>query len=117
MKLCLSQEIREERKNVFRLAPKLPPNLATVHNAFGPFFGTGVKPTRAQISLTAHLAGPFSKISEERFRCCGVLLAKTSVLAREDQLPDAELNSAGLKISHLENSVPKERRCPLGCPQ
>ena len=35
-------------------------------------------------------------------------LDQTDALAREDQLPDVELNSAGLKISPLENSVPKE---------
>jgi TnpA family transposase len=36
------------------------------------------------------------------------VLDQTNALAREDQLPYAELNSSGLKISPLENSVPKE---------
>jgi len=35
-------------------------------------------------------------------------LDQTGELAREGQLPDVELSSAGLKISPLENSVPKE---------
>ena len=35
-------------------------------------------------------------------------LDHTDLLARESQLPDVELSSAGLKISPLDNSVPKE---------
>jgi TnpA family transposase len=45
---------------------------------------------------------------EERMSLLRSALDQTNALAREDQLPDAELNSAGLKISPLENSVPKE---------
>ena len=45
---------------------------------------------------------------EERMSQLRSALDQTDALAREDQLPDAELNTAGLKISPLENSVPKE---------
>jgi hypothetical protein len=35
-------------------------------------------------------------------------LDQSNALASDGQLPDVELNSAGLKISSLENSLPKE---------
>ncbi len=45
---------------------------------------------------------------EERISVLRSALAQTNALAHEDQLPDAELNGDGLKISPLENNVPKE---------
>jgi TnpA family transposase len=45
---------------------------------------------------------------EERMSLLRSALDQTNALAREDRLPDAELNSTGLKISPLENGVPKE---------
>jgi hypothetical protein len=64
-----------------------------------------------------HVAVPTTAAAyiEERVLQLRSALDQTNALAREDQLPDAELNSAGLelnsagfKISPLENSVPKE---------
>ncbi len=57
-----------------------------------------------------HVAVPTTAAAyiEERMTLLRSALDQTNALAREDQLPDAELNSAGLKISPLENSVPKE---------
>ncbi len=45
---------------------------------------------------------------EERLSLLREALDQTDALAREGQLPDAELSSTGLKISPLENSVPKD---------
>ncbi|AXC14787.1 Mobile element protein [Acidisarcina polymorpha] len=45
---------------------------------------------------------------EQRMSLLRSALDHTDALAREDQLRNAELNSAGPKISPLENGVPKE---------
>jgi hypothetical protein len=45
---------------------------------------------------------------EERLSLLRQALDQTDALAGSGQLPDVELSSAGLKISPLENSVPKE---------
>jgi hypothetical protein len=45
---------------------------------------------------------------EERISLLQDALGQTDELARAGQLPDVELNSAGLKISPIENNVPKE---------
>ena len=45
---------------------------------------------------------------EDRLSLLRKTLDQTSALAREGQLPDVELSSTGLKISPLENSVPKD---------
>ncbi len=45
---------------------------------------------------------------EDRLSLLRKTLDQTSALAREGQLPDVQLSSTGLKISPLENSVPKE---------
>jgi hypothetical protein len=45
---------------------------------------------------------------EERLSLLQDALDQTDELARAGQLPDVELNSAGLKISPIENNVPKE---------
>src|SRR5260370_22735455 len=57
-----------------------------------------------------HVAVPMSGAAylEERMTLLREALDQTGALARENQLPDAELSSTGLKISPLENSVPKE---------
>ena len=57
-----------------------------------------------------HVAVPTTGVAyiEERMSLLQSALDQTDALAREDQLPDAELNSTGLRISPLENSVPKE---------
>jgi len=57
-----------------------------------------------------HVAVPTTGAAyiEERMSLLRNALDQTNTLAREDQLPDAELNTTGLKISPLENSVPKE---------
>ena len=56
-----------------------------------------------------HIAVPTTAAAyiAERMSLLRSALDQTNALAREDQLPDAELNSAGLRISPLENSVPK----------
>jgi hypothetical protein len=45
---------------------------------------------------------------EERTLLLREALDRTEELARTGQLPDVELSSAGLKISPIENNVPKE---------
>ena len=45
---------------------------------------------------------------EERISLLQDALDQTDELARAGQLPDVELNGAGLKISPIENNVPKE---------
>jgi hypothetical protein len=45
---------------------------------------------------------------EEHLSLLRKTLDQSDALARDGQLPDVELNSTGLKISPLENSVPKE---------
>jgi len=53
-----------------------------------------------QASPAAYLEGRMSRLQLE--------LDQTNALARCGQLPDVELSSAGLKITPIENSVPKE---------
>jgi hypothetical protein len=62
----------------------------------------------AQGSL--HVAVPTSPAAflEGRMSLLQQMLDQTDALARCGQLPDVELSSAGLKISPLENSVPRE---------
>ena len=62
----------------------------------------------AQSSL--HVSVPASPVDylEQRTSQLREALNRTDVLARAGDLPDVELNSTGLKISPLENSVPKE---------
>jgi hypothetical protein len=45
---------------------------------------------------------------EERLSLLRERLDHTDALARADELPDVELSTAGLKITPLENNVPKE---------
>lgn len=52
---------------------------------------------------------------DERLSLLNKELDQTNALASGGELPDAKLNSAGLKISPLENSVPKEGEAPQGC--
>ena len=63
---------------------------------------------RTQGELHIHVPTSGAKYIDERMSLLRSALDQTNALAREDQLPDAELNSAGLKISPLENSVPKK---------
>ena len=62
----------------------------------------------AQDSL--HVAVPTSSAAylEQRLPLLRQALDQTDALTCSGQLPDVELSSAGLKISPLENSVPKE---------
>ncbi len=62
--------------------------------------------TQGELHIPVPTSG--TKYIDERMSLLRSALDQTNALAREDQLPDAELNSAGLKISPLENSVPKE---------
>ena len=62
--------------------------------------------TQGELHVAVPTTGP--AYIEERMSLLRSALAQTDALVREDKLPDAELNSAGLKISPLENSVPKE---------
>jgi hypothetical protein len=57
-----------------------------------------------------HVSVPISSTDylEERMSLLCETLHRTDALAREGDLPDVELNSADLKISPIENSVPKE---------
>ena len=41
------------------------------------------------------------------------IIDQSDALARDHQLPNVELNSTGLKISPLENNVPKRK--PTNC--
>jgi TnpA family transposase len=57
-----------------------------------------------------HVSVPTSSEAyiEQRIALLRDALDNTDALARENHLPDVELNGSGLKISPLENSVPKE---------
>lgn len=62
------------------------------------------------VSKTLHISAAASPAAylEERVQILKAALTQTDALAGAGQLPDAELSGAGLKITPLENSVPKE---------
>jgi hypothetical protein len=62
----------------------------------------------AQNSLRVAVPTSSAAYLEERLQLLRQALDQTDALAGSGQLPDVELSSAGLKISPLENSVPKE---------
>jgi TnpA family transposase len=59
-------------------------------------------------TLQVTAGAPPAAYLEERVRTLKAALSQTDALAAAGQLPDAELNSSGLKITPLENNVPKE---------
>ena len=69
-----------------------------------PDFDRGLK----EKTLPAAVPTTAAVYLEERLSLLRKTLDQSDALARDGQLPDVELNSAGLKISPLENSVPKE---------
>ena len=64
------------------------------------------KLTKGELKVAVHTTEPHT--SRSGCRLLWSALDQTDALAREDKLPHAELNGAGLKISPLENSVLKE---------
>ena len=62
----------------------------------------------AQGSLRVEVPTSPTAFLEERMSLLQQTLDETDALARCDQLPDVELSSAGLKISPIEKSVPRE---------
>ncbi len=66
------------------------------------------KQKMAQNSLRVAVPTSSAAYLEERLPLLRQALDQTDALAGSGQLPDVELSSAGLKISPLENSVPKE---------
>jgi TnpA family transposase len=69
-----------------------------------PDFDRGLK----EKTLPAAVPTTAAVYLEERLSLLRETLDQSDALARDGQLPDVELNSTGLKITPLENNVPKE---------